>query len=137
MEDSFTEVIERILDKDSRFAPEAYVFISNAVQYTSSKLMEQEEGRRHISGQELLDGIRDYAIGEFGPMAKTVFESWGVRNTLSIGYIVFNMVDFKLLNSSANDSINDFRNGYSFTEAFETPFLPAENANDTPLPVIA
>ena len=118
------EQVEAIVDRDPRYRPEAYHFVMLAVSYTMGRL----ETPRHITGQELLAGIREYALEQFGPMVKTVFEHWGVRETVDFGHIVFNLVGEGLLGKTETDRLEDFRNGYDFETAFvkEYPWgLPA------------
>jgi uncharacterized repeat protein (TIGR04138 family) len=90
---------------------------------------------RHITGQELLDGIRQFALQQFGPMAVTVFEEWGVKNCRDFGDIVFNMVEISLLAKTDKDSRDDFQNGYDFTDAFRKPFWPQDKLNSETKPV--
>jgi uncharacterized repeat protein (TIGR04138 family) len=80
---------------------------------------------RHVSGQELLGGIRDYALAQFGPMTQMVFEEWGIKRCEDFGEIVFNMVEIGLLGKTEKDSREDFANGYDFDDAFRKPFRPA------------
>jgi uncharacterized repeat protein (TIGR04138 family) len=88
--------------------------------------MKENKGEmRHVSGQELLGGIRDYALAQFGPMTKMVFEEWGIKRCEDFGEIVFNMVEIGLLGKTDQDSREDFANGYDFDDAFRKPFLPA------------
>ena len=134
MEDKdFQATVEKIVNEDPRYAPDAYPFISEAVFYTTDKLSTEEPDKRHISGQELLEGIREFALNRFGPMAETVLNSWGINDSMDIGRIVFHMVDNDLLGSNENDSIDDFRNGYDFKEAFATPFVSGKTDNDIPV----
>ncbi len=79
---------------------------------------------RHVSGQELLAGIRSYALEQFGPMAQMVLNEWGIQNCEDFGELVFNMVETNLLAKTTEDSREDFKNGYDFFEAFRRPFLP-------------
>ena len=72
----------------------------------------------HVTGQELLDGIRWLAKREFGPMAKTVFESWGVSKTGDFGDIVFSLVEEGILGKNDRDSKEDFKDVYDFDDAF-------------------
>jgi uncharacterized repeat protein (TIGR04138 family) len=117
--------LERILAKDSRYSRDAYMFIREALDFTQKQISREHQGTiRHISGQELLDGIRRYALQQFGPMAVTVFEDWGVTRCSDFGEIVFNMVDSGLLAKTEKDTREDFQNGYDFTEAFRKPYLP-------------
>lgn len=80
---------------------------------------------RHVSGQELLKGIREYALGQFGPMAMTVLDDWGIHTCRDFGEIVFNMVEIGLLAKTDADTRSDFDGGYEFVEAFRNPFLPS------------
>ena len=73
---------------------------------------------RHVNGQELLDGIRQYSQEQFGPMTRTVFNHWGVNTTEDFGHIVFNLVNAKLLGKTDQDSLDDFKNVYDFKETF-------------------
>jgi uncharacterized repeat protein (TIGR04138 family) len=124
---AFLLTIQKILDKDSRFSPEAYTFINDAVVYTVSKInAEKDRKERHISGLELLEGIKDFAVSQFGPMAYEVLSSWGLNDSMSIGYVVFNMVDHQLLGKSDNDSIADFDNSFNLKEQLTKPFLPSD-----------
>ena len=124
-EASFDEPLELIRAKDPRYAREAYQFVREALDYTQKGIGRENRGRiRHISGQELLGGIRDLALAQFGPMAMTVLEEWGVHNCQDFGEIVFNMVDIGLLAKTEKDTRADFAGGYDFAEAFRRPFLP-------------
>lgn len=116
------DLLDPILQRDSRYTIEAYLFVRDALDHTVKQL----ETPRHVSGQELLGGIRDYAIIEFGPVAKRVLSEWGIYECIDFGYIVFNLVDEGLLGKTEEDSINDFATGYDFTEAFEHPFRPKQ-----------
>ena len=89
-----------------------------ALDFTTKKL----ERKGHVSGQELLEGIRDYALELFGPMARTVLEYWGIKNTRDFGEIVFNMIDAGLLGKAEQDSREDFENVYDFKAVFDKGF---------------
>jgi uncharacterized repeat protein (TIGR04138 family) len=122
---NFQEAIAQIVAKDSRYQRDAYEFVREALDYTQKKIGKQAKGQlRHVTGQELLDGIRDFALQQFGPMTLTVFGEWGVRAGADFGEIVFNMVDIGLLAKTANDTRADFAGGYDFDDAFRKPFLP-------------
>jgi len=107
-----------ILQKDNRYDVEAYNFVLSALDYTLVRLKE----RRHVSGVELLEGIREYGMKLYGPMTKTVFEHWGVKTTEDFGEIVFNMIDVGLLCKRPEDSKEEFRSVYDFKVAFEEPY---------------
>ncbi len=122
---NFDEAIECILAKDPRFAREAYIFVREALDFTQKLIVKDSRGHiRHVTGQELLEGIRQYSLQQFGPMSATVFEEWGVKNCRDFGEIVFNMVEASLLAKTEKDTRSDFQNGYDFTDAFLKPFWP-------------
>jgi uncharacterized repeat protein (TIGR04138 family) len=123
---NFDEAVEQILAKDERFHRDAYGFMREALDFTQKLIGTKNQGKvRHVTGQELLDGIRQYSLQQFGPMAATVFEEWGVRNCQNFGDIVFNMVEIGLLAKTEKDDRDDFRDGYDFADAFVKPFWPA------------
>ena len=129
---SFEEAIEQIAAQDLRYNREAYFFLREALDHThkiTGKPPKKNE-LRHVSGQELLDGIRQYALQQFGPMTLTVLEEWGIKCCEDFGEIVFNMVENKLLAKTEQDSCEDFRNGYDFHDAFRKPFLPSRIASE-------
>jgi uncharacterized repeat protein (TIGR04138 family) len=110
----FYLVIDEICSKDFRYKPDAYEFVMQALNFTQKRLKKET----HVSGKELLEGVREFAIQEYGPMVLTVFGHWGVSNTEDFGNIVFNLVDKKILSKTDSDSINDFKGAYDFQGAF-------------------
>jgi uncharacterized repeat protein (TIGR04138 family) len=122
---NFDEAVDQILTKDERFHRDAYGFMREALDFTQKLIGKENQGKvRHVTPQELLDGIRQYALAQFGPMAITVFEEWGIRQCKDFGEIVFNMVEIGLLAKTEKDNRDDFQNGYDFTNAFCKPFWP-------------
>lgn len=73
---------------------------------------------RHVNGQQLCLGLRDYALTRYGLLARTVLARWGVTRTEDFGRIVFAMIEAGLLRRSDDDSLEDFRAVYDFDEAF-------------------
>ena len=133
---NFDEAVELIVTRDSRYSREAYTFVREALDYTQKLIVKESQGQiRHVSGQELLDGIRQYALQQFGPMTVTVFEEWGVRQCRDFGEIVFNMVEIGLLAKTDNDTRGDFQSGYDFTDAFHKPFWPQSKIKSRSKPV--
>jgi uncharacterized repeat protein (TIGR04138 family) len=122
---NFEEALEQILREDSRFDEHAYVFLREALDFTIKLLKKPEEGSaRHVTGAELLEGIRQYALQEYGAMAKTVLNRWGVRRCEDFGEIVFNLVGKGILGRTEQDRKEDFAGGYDFEKAFSEPFRP-------------
>lgn len=119
------EAVGEIVECDPRFSKAAYFFTHRAVRETAQAISKQEKGRkRQISGQELLEGIRKFAIEQFGPLALMVFQSWNVTKCRDFGDIVFSLAKVGILGVSENDRIEDFEGGYDFLEAFGKPFEP-------------
>ena len=129
---SFEEVLTEILARDPRYHREAYLFVREALDFTQ-KLIGKKAGKlepRHVTGQELLEGIRQYALQQYGPLAMTVLKEWGVHRCEDFGELVFNMVETHLLAKTESDTRDDFRTGYNFHEAFRKPFLPPSKQVD-------
>ena len=123
---SIEDAISLIVQNDPRYDGDAYIFVKDALDYTVKSLRKPSEGPgRHVSGTELLGGIRDYALQQFGPVTFRVLTSWGVRQTSDFGEIVFNMVEHGILGKTDEDTREDFSKGYDFEAAFKTPFLPS------------
>jgi len=110
----FYQVVEEIYAKDSRYKPDSYEFVLQALHFTQAKLKRET----HVTGGELADGIREFAIQQYGPMAKVVLNHWGINKTQDLGNIVFNLIDKNLLSKTGEDSIGDFRDVYDFESAF-------------------
>jgi uncharacterized repeat protein (TIGR04138 family) len=128
----FEEVIRRIVERDPRFKREAYAFIREALEYTQKMIgRPSAEEVRHVTGRDLLEGVRRYALDQFGPMVQTVIGEWGIQSCGDVGDIVFNMVDFNLLAKTDADSREDFKGVYDFDEAFAKPFRPAKRTTTT------
>jgi uncharacterized repeat protein (TIGR04138 family) len=122
---NFDQALALILHNDPRYHREAYLFVREALDHTQKTVVKEKRGSvRHVSGQELLVGIRDLALAQFGPMAATVLAEWGVHKCEDFGEIVFNMVEIGLLAKTDKDSRADFAGGYDFQDAFRKPFLP-------------
>ncbi len=125
----FSEVVDLIRKESPRYDKGAYFFVKQALDHTLKSIKKDGEGRigRHVSGQELLAGIREYALQQFGPMAYTVLERWGVRRCEDFGEIVFHLVDYQVLGKTDTDRREDFAGGYDFRTAFQGPFEPAQS----------
>jgi len=133
---NFDEALDQIVATDTRFQRDAYVFMREALDFTQKQIGKENQGKvRHVSGKELLDGLRQYALAQFGPMTITVFEEWGVHQCKDFGDIVFNMVEIGLLAKTEKDTRDDFQNGYNFTDAFRKPFWPENRLKAETKPV--
>ena len=125
MVDLETAIRRNVLSKDRRYDVRAYLFIYEALAYTQKQLGRDdpnlEPPKRHVTGQELVAGIRQYAEHHFGPLAPTVFRNWGVTCTADFGKMVFNLVEGNLLGKTDEDQVADFADGFDFDTAFDGP----------------
>jgi len=115
MASKFCDKVTDICQRDRRYKPDAYEFVMQALWFTQKKLKRKD----HISGQELLEGIKEFGLDQFGPMAKTVFHHWGIKVTEDFGEIVFNMVENGIMSKAEKDSREDFKNAYAFDDVFD------------------
>jgi uncharacterized repeat protein (TIGR04138 family) len=120
------KTVREICARDTRYRAHGYVFVLEALDFTAKMLNKHaaEGAERHVTGAELLQGIRSYALQQFGPMALTVLKTWGVTSTEDFGNIVFNLVGAGRLRKTAEDHEEDFNDAYDFQDAFAAPFLP-------------
>ena len=134
--------IAKLLREDRRYSFEAYVFVFEALRYAQEKLglgaevpsemPEEEEEQwpegerrqapRHLTGPELCEAIRQYALAQYGYMAKSVLRHWGVTSTGDFGEIVFNLIRIGKMRKTADDRREDFDDVYDFDEAFAKKF---------------
>jgi uncharacterized repeat protein (TIGR04138 family) len=123
-ESDLTSAVCALCAKDERYRPEAYYFVLDALDFTARMLDKaaKQGPERHVTGKELIEGVRVFALQEFGPMALTVLATWGMATTGDIGNIVFNLVDSGKLKKTERDQRSDFDGGYDFHEVFAGPF---------------
>ena len=114
MKEQFFSAIEKIVEKDSRYKPEAYEFVMKALFYTQKSFKREA----HVSGKELLHGIKEYCFEQFGPMTKEVLLHWGIHETIDFGNIVFNMIEAGLMKKTEEDKLEDFKDIYEFKDVF-------------------
>ena len=125
-EAALDKAIREICESDKRYAVESYYFVIESLDFTLKMLdrPEKTEQERHISGRELLEGIRHYAIQEYGPLSMRVLRKWRIERTEDFGEIVFSLVESGKLRKTSEDSRKDFADGYDFEDAFLRPFRP-------------
>ena len=113
--------IEALAEVDGRYDKEAYAFVYKALNYTVQKLGRRQltPEQRHISGKDLLHGLSELALDQFGPLTIAVFAHWGVYKTEDFGHIVFNLVNEGLMGKTEQDRIEDFTDVYNFAEEFD------------------
>ncbi len=124
---NFNDALDQLIAKDPRYHRDAYLFLREGLDYAQKQISKANKGEiGHITGQELLGGLRDYGLAQFGPMTATVLNEWGVHRCEDFGEIVFNLVEHGLLSKTENDTREDFKGGYDFEDAFRKPFLPSK-----------
>lgn len=130
---SFEEIVARIVRSDRRYASDAFCFVRDALNHTqeghsrsraSSGKTGSKVAHSHVTGQELLEGIRQFALNAYGPMAYVLLQEWGVTRCEDFGEIVFLLVEHGALSKTEKDQRSDFQNGYDFESAFQKPFRP-------------
>ena len=114
MDEEFFSIISTICEQDRRYFPEAYEFVMEALSFSQNKFKKS----RHVSGQELLLGIKFLLLKKFGPMTMTVLKHWGIKTTDDFGNIVYNLVQNKILAKDTQDHYDSFKNAYDFDEVF-------------------
>lgn len=121
--------IAELLAADKRYRREAYAFVFEALRYAHDQLGlgtptpvevletpsgESTEQQRHLTGRELSEAIRKLALEQFGYMAKTVLNSWGITKTGDFGEIVFNLIEIGEMSKTKHDRREDFDDVYDF-----------------------
>ena len=106
--------ISKIAEEDGRFSKEGFLFILAALEYTLSKLPE----RRHLTGVEFSRGVAEYAREQYGYLAKTVLNNWGITRTLDYGDIVYLLINESLMSKTEEDKKEDFGEVYDFDDEF-------------------
>jgi uncharacterized repeat protein (TIGR04138 family) len=122
----FEESVLSILKRDQRYDGQAYLFLKDALDFTLKKRSEEgTERNRHVSGNELLDGFRSHALEQFGPMAATLMEEWGVKHCSDVGNMVFRLIEEQVFGKQESDTRQDFEGSFDLIEALREPFLPS------------
>jgi uncharacterized repeat protein (TIGR04138 family) len=124
----FDEVVALICKEDSRYDRRAYHFVRQGLDQTVKEIRKAEPQRArhslHVTGPELLQGLRAYALDQYGPMTRTVLEMWGVTTCSDFGDLVYNLIEYNVFSKTADDRREDFGEIYTFEEAFDRPFRP-------------
>ncbi len=122
----FEQSVVSIMKRDKRFDAHAYFFLKDALDFTLKRIAESNAGQpRHVSGPELLAGYRDFALEQFGPMASTLMNEWGVRCCQHVGDMVFHLIEEQVFGKQESDKREDFSEAFDFEDSLAAPFLPA------------
>lgn len=109
--------LREVSERNSAYKFEAYSFVMGALNFALSRL----DKPRHLTGQEFCQGLREFALSQYGPLTLMVLEHWGIHRTRDFGEIVFALVDAGLMSKTPEDSVADFDNVYDFKEVFTGP----------------
>jgi uncharacterized repeat protein (TIGR04138 family) len=135
--------LAELLRRDERYTFDAYVFVFEALRYAqqrrgddeavadksdssatarSAASGDEEQEERHVTGQELCAAIREYAVRQYGLMAKSVLNHWGIRSTGDFGEIVFNLIDIGQMRKTDADRREDFDDVFDFEDGLRNAF---------------
>jgi len=131
--------IARLVQEDPRYKFDAYVFVFEALHFAQEELGlgtetpsepsaapaeedDPEPVERHVSGQQLCEAIREFALRQYGYMAKAVLNSWGVCKTGDFGEIVFNLIRIGQMRKTKHDRREDFDDVFDFDTALVEQF---------------
>jgi uncharacterized repeat protein (TIGR04138 family) len=132
MDTDTAERFERLIRQDGRYPPAAYEFLHRGLEYTTRSLLgiETGEGPRHVSGQQLCQGLRALALKTWGPLAQAVLGSWNIHSTRDFGEMVFLLIELELMGKQESDRIEDFDDVYDFQEAFGSYEISLDNPDE-------
>jgi len=120
----FAEAVAVLTDADARYHRDAYFFLRDALDH-AMKLQKRQTGEsRHVTGQQVCEGVRQLAGKSFGPMVLTVLEYWGIQRTGDIGEMVWELIGLGVFGRTEGDRKEDFKDVYSFEDVFVRPYLP-------------
>jgi uncharacterized repeat protein (TIGR04138 family) len=132
-------IITLIRKEDPRFDRAAYAFVRDGLEHAVKELKKRDSVRakvsRHVTGRELSEGLRAYALEQFGPLAKTVLNAWGLHETIHFGDIVYHFIEYNVFDKTDQDRREDFADIFDFETAFVAPFQP--RSRRLPLPSFA
>ncbi|HQR06897.1 MAG TPA: hypothetical protein PLN21_08750 [Gemmatales bacterium] len=124
-EPSPQELLQELCRRDQRYPFEAYDFVYQALGFVQNEMKNKgtiKEGPNHVTGQQLSEGCRDFALQEYGMMAGTVLNSWNIKETADIGELVYNLININLMTRTDTDRKEDFHNVYDMKKAFAIGF---------------
>jgi len=128
MNQTHKKTLEQVVEENGRYPLEAFEFVRHGLNYTVTQIhgdtRTKEEAACHVSGQQLCQGLRDYAVMRYGVMARAVLGHWGINRTQDFGRIVFAMVESKLMQKTDEDDARDFEGVFDFERAFMPPARP-------------
>lgn len=119
----------------SDYPLDAFVFVQRGLDFTVrhthgewDESTDPEQESRHVSGRQLCHGLRDFAVDQYGLMARSVLSRWGVVRCEDFGRIVFEMVEAGLMRQTDEDSFDDFVGVFDFREAFSPDLMLSDKS---------
>ena len=113
--------VKDVIAEDGRYSSEAYAFLHSGL----AKAVKDRNvpgdappAAKHVSGQDLCLALRDLAVEQWGQLAQTVLAKWNIHETIDFGHMVYLLIEAGYMKKTADDSLDDFRDVYDFTEAF-------------------
>jgi uncharacterized repeat protein (TIGR04138 family) len=128
--------LEQVIGEDGLYPVEAFDFVHRGLMFTTDQLhaaITDPNESRHISGQQLCEGLRQYALLQWGLLARTVLHRWNITRTEDFGAIVYMLIKTGVMGKTEEDTFDDFREVYDFTAAFEQGYaIPAQSLETLP-----
>jgi len=125
---NFGEAVKMIAAREPRYLPDGFYFIKDSLERTINNLRKEElEEHRQVTGPELLEGLIEHALSEFGSMAVSVLESWGIRDGEDVGKMVFLLIGVGAFGRSDEDSPEDFVGVVDLRERLLRPYRPSRS----------
>jgi len=113
------DVLARLRERGGGYDDRAYLFVLASIEFLQGKLPE----RRHVSGPEVTHACREFALQQYGLLARSVLEHWGIRGTEDFGRIVYSLVEVGVLITQPGDKVEDFHGVYGFEQAFDEGYV--------------
>lgn len=118
---SFDEIIGDIVSRHEDYAPDAYDFLRQALDHSAQRF-KQDRKTAHLSAEELYLGVCSLALEEYGPMAKSVLEYWGILSSVDVGEIVFRLIEVGVFGKQEGDTINQFYHLPALSTILDAPY---------------
>ncbi len=117
-DEDYESTLDRVLERDGRYAREAYFFVQAALDYFQ-RTHRRGRGKEHLTGPQLLKGVREMAIREYGPMARSVLNFWGLERGEDVGEVVYNLIEVGLMAKTDEDRKEDFAGVMAFDRSMD------------------
>jgi uncharacterized repeat protein (TIGR04138 family) len=113
---------------------EAFGFVQQGLEFTVNRIHGEDDtdaeptASRHVSGEQLCHGLRDFAVQQYGLLARTVLSRWNIESCEDFGNIVFAMVNAQILAKTEDDSVAEFCDVFDFDDAFQETLTLSETS---------